>query len=278
MRLPSRAFGADEARVTITAHRDEIQRLVEATPAPGQHAARSALHHLDMALAIKSIDKEMAAFRALTGEEESVRAIFLALQRRRYDDADRLNWKRHDHKAAVYPFFEAVSAFLHSWSELAGLDPRIELRGSKFLVSVKVLRAGGKELRARPSPPLEFGVQLDDSPPDFKEELDRVVAARNLRSFKKHNKDRANLRNRILYASQEGIPHVDELRRFIERRQEIVLINLIVYLMIDPYPEKQQFVQQALTAFLKLLGLLREQDAEARPATVRPAQWTPETD
>lgn len=67
------------------------------------------------------------------------------------------------------------------------------------------------------------------------------------------------LRNQILYASSEGIPTIaDPIDGYILKRRDVIFTNLIIYLLIDPYKEKQLFVQQALSAFLKMLRLIPE--------------------
>jgi hypothetical protein len=63
------------------------QHLVDmllTTAAPGQYAARNAVRHLDKAGEIAEIDPMMAAFRAITAEEEAATAVFHALRRQGY--------------------------------------------------------------------------------------------------------------------------------------------------------------------------------------------------
>ena len=69
---------------------DLIEELVEEYPSPGKHAARSAFRHIKKAWEIKDIDKEMAAFRAITAEEESATAVFHSVMRRKYKNAQNL--------------------------------------------------------------------------------------------------------------------------------------------------------------------------------------------
>jgi hypothetical protein len=51
------------------------------------------------------------------------------------------------------------------------------------------------------------------------------------------------------------LPNV-ELRNFLQGQREHVVMLLGVYILIDPYPEKQIFVQQAFLAFLIALKQL----------------------
>lgn len=97
--------------------------LIEKAPAPGKHAARNALFHIERAHALQEVDPEMALFRSITGEEEAVRAIFDSLQRRDYPNARRLNWQDHKHKAAVVPFLRAVADLINK-AGFAGRVPQ----------------------------------------------------------------------------------------------------------------------------------------------------------
>ncbi len=66
----------------------------------------------------------------------------------------------------------------------------------------------------------------------------------------------ANLRNEILYASQEGLPIVaEDPTNFVDKREKRVMVLTYAYLLISQYREKQLFVQQCLDAYLKMLGV-----------------------
>ena len=111
--------------IELTEIQKEIKGLILDTPPPGKHCARSAIRHIEKAWEIKDIDREMAGFRAITGEEESVTAIFHSLKRRKYKASGKLNPWKHVHKVAMYPFLIAVSqAFAPFKSEM---KPRLEL-------------------------------------------------------------------------------------------------------------------------------------------------------
>ena len=58
-----------------------VREGVGASAAPGKHAARNAIRHLEQAFAVKDIDPEGAIFHAITAEEEVATAIFHALVR-----------------------------------------------------------------------------------------------------------------------------------------------------------------------------------------------------
>jgi len=126
-----------------------VGTLIPAAPAQGKWAALSAVRHLDRAWRLKKKDPEMAAFRAITSEEESATALFHALKRRKYVGAEKLGPRDHVQKNAVAPFLDAVGA---------ALDPafRALYRGPSGRVTATItdlLTAMPKFLPASLSPP-----------------------------------------------------------------------------------------------------------------------------
>jgi len=240
----------------------EISQLILETPAPGKHSARSAISHITKAWETKDIDREMAAFRSITGEEESVTAIMYALKRRKYEGADKLKPRNHVHKSAMYPFLTSVARVLNAANQM-GLEPTLELRRelqpTRFQVRLTVPLADGKKIWAYPDPPLHYSVRTNDKIEDFSQQLSELANERNRKDILDHVRELANKRNQILYASSEGIPAIaDPIDGYILKRRDVIFTNLIIYLLIDPYKEKQLFVQQALSAFLKMLRLIPE--------------------
>jgi hypothetical protein len=95
----------------------------------------------------------VAGFRAITGEEESVSAIYHALKRRRYNGADKLDPRNHLHKAALYPFLIDVSQALQPLAE-SELEPKLELKEEngrkRFRSRVTVTMPAGDQMCAYP--------------------------------------------------------------------------------------------------------------------------------
>jgi hypothetical protein len=120
------------------------------------------------------------------------------------------------------------------------------------------IHVGGVGLGDRfgfPQPPLNIAVSRGDALHEFEEQLAQLATAKGAASIKAHLQARANLRNRILYASPSGLPSVT-LNTFLDEQRRAVKTNLGAFLMIDPYPEHQLLVRQALRAFLKMLKAL----------------------
>lgn len=237
-----------------------IRKMVLHTASPGKHAARSALRHIDSAWKVHEIDPEGAVFHAITGEEEVASAIFHALRRRKYDGAGLLDPRNHIHKAAVRPFLEGVGEFLFRSAEKLNLQPHLRWHETKTThkLQVPLLITGGplagKELLGQF--PLQFEAKLNGRTYDFTKELAKVVTLQNAKSIEKHIRALANHRNRILYASAQGIPHIaSSVTNALQRFHDLIFGQLTVFLLIDQNPN-QLFVQQALNTYRALLRRL----------------------
>lgn len=246
----------------LTRFQEEIKEEILNCPAPGKNAARSALHNLERAWLLKDVDPEMAFFRSITGEEESARAVFLSLKRRRYVNSEKLSLKSHLQKTALHPFLLAIEK--SSW-----VDSLVE-RNAQFLFGKNEFTEHKKRLRFRfqmevvtsekgwvyPLPPLEVSLKKEDnSRYDFQSELQEIAGEKKAKTAYDYVKRLSRRRENILYAQSEGIPKLESpIEPFLVYRQSAIFANLMVFLMIDPYKENQTFVQQSLDAFLKLLG------------------------
>ncbi|MBU4404772.1 MAG: hypothetical protein L6428_12470 [Candidatus Aminicenantes bacterium] len=253
--------------LNLTELQKSIELLIMDSSPPEKHCARSAIKHIKKAWDIREIDKEMACFRAITGEEESVSAIFHSLKKRKYFGAEKLKPRNHVHKAAFHPFCIAVSQSLTMLNE-QGREPTIELKEEngikRFHTRLTMKMPDGHTKWAYPLPPLHYNVKVNEELHDFSEELMNIASERNAADIISVIKKEANCRNRILYASDAGIPSIpDSLDDFLMKKKEVIFLNLIIFLMIDPYHEKQLFVQQALQAFLKMLNIIDKVDIEA---------------
>jgi hypothetical protein len=235
----------------------QIAELILDTPAPGKHAARHALRHLERAWRIRAVDPEMAVFRAITAEEEAARALFHSLQRRRYPGAERLNWRKHEHKSAVAPFFEVVRHFLANIPQVMEIKLVIDRRETPVRLQIALQFPFLKEW-VFPIPPLNYNISANDKLHDFGPEIEKLAQDKNVARLQDHIVERANQRNRLLYASDQGLPNVDgDVDKVILGYRNIVFQILAVYVMVDPYSEHQNFVEQTLDAFLRIVPRLR---------------------
>src|SRR5262249_46589171 len=117
--------------------------------------------------------------------------------------------------------------------------------------------ANGQKYAIEPEPPLHGVVRLQGVQHDFAEELKQLATLQKAKTIMAHIRKLANERNRLLYAGSQGIPDVQDLKdEFFIATARQVFRNLAVYLFIIEYTQRQDFVQQALNAFLKMLGHL----------------------
>lgn len=241
-----------------------VDELLPNAPSPGKWSAMNAVRHANRAWKLREVDPQMATFRAITGEEESATAIFHALKRRQYADAEYLNPRNHVHKNAVTPFIVAVRCSIAP--AMCALHKRFSLwvdrSEPKPLVRLKLTLRGDdeEEVIHEPIPPLHFRInQGKRGEPekvwDFGEKIVEHALRTGAKDVQKALETRANLRNRLLYAAPDGIPTVQPpVEPGLEQARRNTFRNLKIYLMIDEHPPGQLFVQQALSAFIKMLG------------------------
>jgi hypothetical protein len=248
--------GHDE-ELELTEFQKKVEVVILTTPPRGKHSARNAIRHIKKAWELREIDREIAVFRAITGEEEAATAIFHSLKRHKYAGAEQLNPYNHVHKAAVYPFFMAVGAML-SILNRENLNPQVVLNTDVEHPKIKLrLLTPDKLHYIYPQPPLHYSIKRDGEIYDFSDELKMISGSDQVKAIDKQIKMLANERNELLYAHQGGIltftQPVDEI---IKDQMRKIFVFLTVYLLIDQYPEHQWFVQQTLNAFLVILGKL----------------------
>jgi len=227
-----------------------------------KHCGRSAFHHLRRAWALYGVDNEMSAFRAITAEEEAASALILSLQQKRYPGAKRLNFRDHVHKAALTPFLDAVAKVL---ALLDFAKPTLRLKPDedppRLEVFVDMSRAGLRSpepLFAQPDEPLNFVVRMEneDGPATvhmFAHELRQIAEGRGVDTIKAFLEAEANQRNRLLYATDTGIPQVSFEEGFLLERLRRVTVLLTLTIAIQQTPQHQLFAVQCVEAFLRAL-------------------------
>lgn len=240
-----------------------IVDIIPLMPTPPRWPALNAIQHLNQAWKLREIDPPMAVFRAITAEEESATALFLSLKRRRYRHADKLKHKDHVHKNAVTPFFGAVARVIGPSADKLGLHVELNKKDNKLLLKFKATHPQTQQdAWVYPTPPLHFSVEGGLAPERMKKEdfavgVQQIVAATNVKDIIEHVRDRANLRNEILYAGPNGFLVVKgDVEASLREYQRHVFTILTVYMLVDPYGGDQLFVQQVLDAFLKTLKVL----------------------
>lgn len=199
----------------------------------------------------------MSLFRAITAEEEAASALMLALRQQNYPGASRLNPKDHRHKSAIWPFLQAIGRGVREKGVVIPQmaistqgEPRLEL-------SIDISEAAGQPLWATPDHPFNFVMHSDEKGPfevhRWERELLAIASDKGFSDIRSHIAAEANLRNRILYSSHEGIPAVTFADDLLRTRLDHVTWVLVVTIGIVQTPEHQLFVVQGLEALLRAL-------------------------
>lgn len=239
--------------------RHVVDHLLKAS-APGKHACRSAIRHLERAWILSTSMPELAFFSGITAEEESATALFHVLKKRRYLGANKLNVKNHIHKMALHPLLAALGKLITQHSDTMSpqfvFDTDDSSNGKERLqLAINIPNQEGRIVRAYSFPPLNLTIHNDNVPHDFANELENLASENGSKQIFELIKERANLRNQVLYAGPKGIPQIKEdAVPFLVDCKDIVFSHFIAFLLIDPHREHQKFVQQSLNAFLRILN------------------------
>lgn len=241
---------------------DALFRLTTATRWPAINAVR----HLNRAWKIRELDREMAVFRSITAEEEAATAILQSLKSHRYRGADKLKPRDHVQKSAIIPFFDAITRVLATMQNPPPLQMHLDHQPDfpRLVLQIQLLHPVKGLVWATPQPPLHFEARhsVDGGATyevqDFGRGVDELVASNGARSLIDYLRDRANTRNRLLYAPTNGYPQFGgDVELALKKYQRNTFTLIRIYLMIEPYAQKQNFVQQALLSYLKALNLFQ---------------------
>jgi hypothetical protein len=243
----------------LTPFQVKLLETVERLSHPAVHCAKNAIWHLNRAQKLTIVDPEMAVFRSITAEEESASALFMSLKARKYAGARRLKPRAHKHKNALIPFFDAISELIGPALEASPFSqptvyfdeevspPRLRLR--------LTLRLIDGEVYLFPEPPLHLSFSVDGAPADFTLQFQGIAARFNHDSVEKFLQVRAEQRNILLYAGNDGGRRFSgDIEALVAAYRTTVFRNLTLLCLIDLHSEPQGFVQQCLDAFLKNLG------------------------
>ncbi len=237
-----------------------------------KQCAKHAITHLNKAWAIREIDKEMAAFRGITAEEEAASSLFYSLKNNRYANAEKLAFKEHAHKLGLFPFLKAIGKFLGDLLEqestpFESFKIAIVKQGKRQALEL-ILKMRGSEMVARPQPPLHFGITdaATGHACTFEGNFTESISGENYRSAITYIKDLANQRNTILYANEKGRPiFAGDIDALLSEQKRKVFVILQIVLLSDPWHRidgPSGFIQQALNAFLLLLERIQRDDIE----------------
>lgn len=223
-----------------------------------RHCFRSAFEHLRRSWSLHPIDSEMSLFRAITAEEEAATALILALKQRSYEGAESVNPRNHVHKAAISPFLDAVNNLLAA----VGFPPPILTLESgehpQLMVTVDIAALTGSSEPQVGAIDQPFNYLLSKGGQKaayfFEHELQALATSGGAQSIKALVEREANLRNRLLYASDEGIPQVNFNDSVILKRRDRVYRLALITIGILQTPQRQLFASQCLQAYKMAVG------------------------
>lgn len=246
-------------------YQDTVLQEASKTRGKGGHASRSAARHLERALVLEKKMPEVAVFLAITAEEEAAIAVFCALRKRQYQGASQLSDKDHILKASLYPFIQLIGNTIGAIRHQIPLQLLFESKeespsDKRLIVRMALTGAGFDGPFLEPNPPLNLvSVDEDGNATDYFKAAREIAAERGIDSIHKYTRNLSNIRNKMLYASDSGVPTVENVDESLLPHVEGVFANLAAYLLIEPH-SKQNLAQEALSAFIKIRSGLESRE------------------
>jgi len=229
-----------------------------------RHCFRSAINHLQRAEKLFDIDNPMAVFRCYTAEEEAASGLMHCLKECGYTNSSKLNPQNHFHKNALIPFFSILCQFIEDSFDQYGIeiDLLISESDARKYVALEVAMASSiGPVKFVPEPPFNFSFIHEGKNFSYRHQIDKFVKAKDAKEIKDCLREEANKRNVVLYATPCGFPSSIEITpKFFPAYWRRVMAMLRAYLMIEPYKERQPFVQDSLNAFLAMVISLKLED------------------
>ncbi len=268
-------------QLVLTEFQASVERCVGMLSGRLKHCGRSAFRHLRRSWLLKSSMPELAAFSMVTAEEEACTAIILALKARGYPGAQKLNHRSHSHKLSIVPFLKSaaeVFAHMNVASPTISISEDESEQTFKLLLRLDARKLGiGDDERPYlyPDPPLNFAISDQNGPMDFGRVFSEFVSGKGYNDVLKYISDESNLRNRLLYAADGGIAHVEFPERFFLLRTDRVVNLFVILLMIVQTSEEQLIISQFLDALLRIHQKLKisqfsySNDGEGRQIQVK---------
>lgn len=243
---------------------EKSRGMLEACAGRVKCAGISAINHIQMAQKIEGIDPQMACFRAITAEEEAATSLLASLRDQGYPHSDKYHLWSHENKAGVIVFIKAVVSWFSEsflFEHLPVDQPRMVMTDEPGRPAVELLfPLKGMEKCLRPRPPLDVRAEGLESMKDvigrhLRKELKRELSA----EIRGVIKDRANQRNHLLYASNDGLPGCfSDVNGFILNQAAIVNALITAVGLIDPWRKpKYRFsglVEAALEEYVHIMS------------------------
>ena len=236
-----------------------MRRLQPNLPGSVKHRFLNALNHFERAEKIFEVDREMASFRSITGEEEAATALMKAIQLRGYENAKKFKPYNHVHKAGVIACVVAIGLTLQPMLEEFQLTFDFEKKRADVRIPLSNLGvAGGEKMVLQPEEPLSLIHSRPGIPEErlFSDALSKLAEKGSFDDIKKFVSHRANDRNTLLYASDAKLPVSQATLDTLRNRKGRALLLLTLTVMVLQSSKQQGMVRQATFAFLEVISKL----------------------
>ena len=233
-----------------------LRRLAPNLPGSVRFRLINSLEHFDRASLLLEGDREMAAFRAIRGEEEAAAALIKAIQLRRYPHAREFNARDHQHKAAIVACVMAVANQVSPMMRKFQLTFDHEKRRADVRVPLSNFGVEGGELfSVQPVEPLDLIYSGEKSEAEVLDNaLSSLAQQSNFENIRRMVSAQANSRNTLLYASDSSVPLSDASSGDIENRRNRAFIVLVLCVMVLQSRKHQSLVLEAIRAFLRAIS------------------------
>ncbi|NNO00287.1 hypothetical protein FKQ62_12625 [Vibrio sp. B1-2] len=225
----------------------KVFEMSSATKGHAGFAAKSSIRYVERAFELSGVMPEVAAFLAITAEEEAATALFIALKNKKYLRSQELKMYDHKHKGGLYPFLTLLGVALR----LSEVPYQFVIENHNGRDVLKTQLPFG-DFFIQPDPPLnQISVDASGNRKDFLLEVRSVATERGITSISQYIKDTANKRNLLLYASASSLPRVENVIAELQRHIGATIVIHIIYLLVIQH-SKQNLVEECVDVYLKV--------------------------
>ncbi|MDS1810022.1 hypothetical protein DOT35_22860 [Vibrio vulnificus] len=225
----------------------KVFEMSSSTKGHSGFAAKSSIRYVERAFELARTMPEVAAFLAITAEEEAATALFIALKSKGYLRSNELRMHDHKYKGGLYPFLTLLGVALKV-SEIP-YQLVVESCNGRDILKTQ-LQIG--DFSFQPEPPFsQVNVDASGNAKDYLHEVRAVASERGITSIFQYIKDTANKRNLLLYASATNLPSVENIQSELQRHIGATILIHIIYLLIAQHG-KQNLVEECLDVYLKV--------------------------
>jgi len=204
-------------------------------------AGLSAIDHIRKSYELKDSDRHMAVFRSICAEEEAATSLIASIKIQGYPQSDKLHFYNHASKAGVIVFISGVLDWVDENFQRKGFPfrkPQLRTTNDPGRPAIEIiLPFKAYEYAVHPRPPLHLVTQGEQS---LQEMIGHTVRVRLKKKYVQevHGEilRKANLRNRLLYASDDAVPvGIKCCEAYLQNQLGIVSALLTTVALVDPW-------------------------------------------